>query len=78
MSDFISNWVRDRMLPENQRKYASDESVLNMLLVPVSIGTSTSSSTTVVSSVRQQQTMSATKIKSAKNGMQLEMVYSGF
>jgi hypothetical protein len=78
MSDFISNWVRDRMLPENQRKYASDESVLNMLLVPVSVGTSTSSSTTVVSSVRQQQTMSATKIKSAKNGMQLEMVYSGF
>ena len=78
MSDFISNWVRDRMLPENQRKYASDESILNMLLVPVSVGTSTSSSTTVVSSVRQQQTMSATKIKSAKNGMQLEMVYSGF
>ena len=76
MSDFISNWVRDRMLPENQRKYASDESILNMLLVPVSVGTS--SSTTVVSSVRQQQTMSATKIKSAKNGMQLEMVYSGF
>ena len=78
MSDFISNWVRDRMLPENQRKYASDESILNMLLVPVSVGTSTSSSTTVVSSVRQQQTMSATKIKSAKNGMQLELVYSGF
>ena len=78
MSDFISNWVRDRMLPENQRKYASDKSILNMLLVPVSVGTSTSSSTTVVSSVRQQQTMSATKIKSAKNGMQLEMVYSGF
>ncbi len=78
MSDFISNWVRDRMLPENQRKYTSDESILNMLLVPVSVGTSTSSSTTVVSSVRQQQTMSATKIKSAKNGMQLEMVYSGF
>ncbi len=78
MSDFISNWVRDRMLPENQRNYASDESILNMLLVPVSVGTSTYSSTTVVSSVRQQQTMSATKIKSAKNGMQLEMVYSGF
>lgn len=78
LSDFITNWVRDRMLPEQQRKYATNESVLNMLLVPVTVSTSTYSSTTTVSSVRQQQTMSATKIKSAKNGMQLELVYSGF
>jgi hypothetical protein len=28
--------------------------------------------------VRQQQTLSATQILSAKNGMELEIVYSGF
>jgi hypothetical protein len=63
----------------NQLRRQSNDSILNMLLVPVTVGTSTtSSSATTVTSVRQQQTMSATKIKSAKNGMQLELVYSGF
>ena len=63
----------------NQLRRQSNDSILNMLLVPVTVGTSTtSSSATAVTSVRQQQTMSATKIKSAKNGMQLELVYSGF
>ena len=62
----------------NQLRQQNNDSILNMLLVPVTVGTSTTSSTTVVTSVRQQQTMSATKIKSAKNGMQLELVYSGF
>jgi hypothetical protein len=48
-------------------------------LVPVTVETSTTSySTAAVSSVRQQQTMSATKIRSAKNGMKFELVYSGF
>ncbi len=68
LSDFITNQLRQQ----------NSESILNMLLVPVTVSTSTYSSTTTVSSVRQQQTMSATKIKSAKNGMQLELVYSGF
>ena len=69
LSDFLTNQLRQ----------ASNDSILNMLLVPVSVETSlTSSSTSVVSSVRQQQTMSATKIRSAKNGMKLELVYSGF
>lgn len=63
----------------NQLRQASNDSILNMLLVPVTIGTTTTSlSSTAVSSVRQQQTMSATKIRSAKNGMKLEIVYSGF
>lgn len=64
-------------LVDQLRKKNTDE-VLNMLLVPVTIQTSTTSSATVVSSVRQQQTMSATKIRSAKNGMELELIYSGF
>ena len=64
-------------LTDQLRKNNTDE-VLDMLLVPVTIQTSTTSSATVVSSVRQQQTMSATKIRSAKNGMELELVYSGF
>ena len=68
LSDFLTNQLRQEV----------NDSILDMLLVPVSIGTSTTSSTTVVSSVKQQQTMSATKIKSAKNGMELEIVYSGF
>ena len=69
MSDFLTNQLRQ----------AANDSILNMLLVPVTIETSlTSSSTTTVSSVRQQQTISATKIRSAKNGMELEIVYSGF
>ena len=63
----------------NQLRKESNDSILDMLLVPVSIETSaTSYSSTTVSSVRQQQTMSATKIRSAKNGMQLEIIYSGF
>lgn len=68
MSDFIVDHLR---------KEAND-SILNMLLVPVTIGTSATSTATAITSVRQQQTMSATKIQSAKNGMDLKIVYSGF
>jgi len=69
LSDFLTNQLRQ----------TSNDSTLNMMLVPVTVGTTlTSSSTTTVSSVQQQQTMSATKIRSAKNGMKLEIVYSGF
>ena len=69
LSDFLTNQLRK----------ASNDTVLNLLLVPVTIGTTlTSSSSTAVTSVRQQQTVSATKIRSAKNGMKLEIVYSGF
>ena len=69
MSDFLTNQLRQE----------TSEAELNMLLVPVTINTSTvSNSATAVSSVRQQQTVSATKILSAKNGMKLEIVYSGF
>ena len=69
LSDFLTNQLREK----------TDDSILNMMLVPVTVNTtSTSSSSTAVSSVRQQQTISATKIRSAKNGMELELVFSGF
>lgn len=69
MSDFITNQLRK----------ASNDTILNMLLIPVTIETSTTAySSSAVSSVRQQQTISATKINSAKNGMKFELVYSGF
>ncbi len=68
LSDFLTNQLR----------HASTDSVLNMLLVPVTVQSSTTSSTTAITSVRQQQTISATKIRSAKNGLILELVYSGF
>ena len=47
-------------------------------IIPVSVNTGTTSTTTSVSSVKQQETMSATVIRSAKNGMKFEIVYSGF
>lgn len=77
MSDFLTDRLhkilREKLYEENNNP------TLNMLLVPVTIGTSTvSTSATAVTSVRQQQTVSATKILSAKNGMKLEIVYSGF
>lgn len=69
MSDFLTNQLRKE----------ENDSILNMLLVPVTINTTTTNtSSTAVTSVRQQQTISATKIRSAKNGMKLEIVYSGF
>jgi hypothetical protein len=77
MSDFLTDRLH-KILRENLRE-VNNEPTLNMLLVPVTIGTSTvSTSATAVTSVRQQQTVSATKIRSAKNGMKLEIVYSGF
>lgn len=69
MSDFLTNQLRKE----------ENDSILDMLLVPVTINTTTTNtSSTAVTSVRQQQTISATKIRSAKNGMKLEIVYSGF
>lgn len=72
MSDFLTNQLRQEDVDTAQK-------TLDMLLVPVSVGTSaTSYSATTVTSVSEQQTMSATKIRSAKNGMRFEIVYSGF
>ncbi len=77
MSDFLTDRLH-KILRENLYE-VNNNPTLNMLLVPVTIGTSTvSTSATAVTSVRQQQTVSATKIRSAKNGMKLEIVYSGF
>lgn len=72
LSDFLTNQLPDR------GKEPTD--VLRMVLVPVSVNTSTTStgSSTGISNVRQQQTLSATKIRSAKNGTELELVYCGF
>ena len=64
MSDFMTNQLRQK----------TNDTILNMLLVPVSVEYTSSA----VTSVRQQQTMSATQISSAKNGMKYELVYSGF
>ncbi len=77
MSDFLTDRLHKIL---RERLYeVNNNPTLNMLLVPVTIGTSTASnSATAVTSVRQQQTVSATKIRSAKNGMKLEIVYSGF
>jgi hypothetical protein len=77
LSDFIAGILHQLVDHKSGQKEIAP--MLDMLLVPVTIMTSTTTnSATVVSSVRQQQTVSATKIRSAKNGMKLEIVYSGF
>ena len=68
MSDFLTNQLRKKDQP----------SELNMLLIPVSVNTGTTSTTTSISSVKQQETLAATVIRSAKNGMRFEIVYCGF
>ena len=69
MSDFLTNQLRKK----------STEKELHMVLMPVSVSTDvTGVSSSLYSAVRQQQTISATKIRSAKNGMKFEIVYSGF
>ena len=70
MSDFLTNQLRKQ----------SKEEELHMVLVPVSVSTEItgSAAASLYSAVRQQQTMSATKIRSAKNGMKFEIVYCGF
>ncbi|MBR0194966.1 MAG: DUF4270 domain-containing protein [Paludibacteraceae bacterium] len=68
LSDFLTNQLRQQ----------TNITELKMLLVPVTVNTGTGTTESVYSSVRQQQTMSATKILSAQNGMKLEIVYSGF
>jgi hypothetical protein len=69
MSDFLTNQLRKSF----------NDTDLNMLMVPVSVSAGTAGvSESSYSAVRQLQSMSATQIKSAKNGLKFEIVYSGF
>ena len=69
MSDFLTNQLRKQ----------TTDTELKMCLIPVTVNSSTSGvSESIYAAVRQQQTLSATKIRSANNGMKLEIVYSGF
>lgn len=69
MSNFLFNQLR------KGEDAAHNDSDLHMLLVPVTV---TLSSSSTITAVRQQQTISATVIQSAQNGMNLKLVYSGF
>ena len=69
LSDFLFNQLRQ------SDTQATSDTMLNMLLVPVTVTTTSSS---VITSVKQQQTLSATRILSAQNGMNLKLVYCGF
>ncbi len=63
----------------NQLRATQRDDILNFVLVPVSVETSNSTST--ITSVKQLQTISATRIRSAANTsqpMDIEVVYSGF
>lgn len=51
------------------------EDTLRMVLVPVSVGLSSSSA---ITSVKQSQTLSATQISSPQSGTRFKVVYSGF
>ena len=64
-----------------QLRHTDNPDTLKMLMVPVDIVTATSGSTTVITSIKQQQTVSATQTYSAQNStnpMAVEVVYSGF
>ena len=91
-SDTIGNMIYSytfdvaQLLTRQLRQADSDES-LYMILMPVSVGTTTmqatsySTAVTSISSVKPQQTISATAIKSAHsedNPMELRVTYSGF
>ena len=52
--------------------------LLELRLLPVAVQTASSSSVTIISSVKDAQTISATKIRSAQSGLSLKLVYSGF
>jgi hypothetical protein len=69
MSDFLTNQLR---------KETNDED-LKMMMVPVSVNiASTEVSNSTYSAVKQLQTLSATQILSAQNGLKFEIVYCGF
>ncbi len=68
-----------------QLRTEQDLDTLHMVLIPVTVETTTSdnyySSSTSISGIKPQQTISATTIRSAQDSnkpMQLEVVYSGF
>ena len=67
------------LLTQELRKEVVPEQ-LEMRLVPTAVQTTTTTSTTIISSVKEAQTISATKIRSAQsaNGLSLKLVYSGF
>ena len=65
----------------NQLRHSNNPDILNMLLVPVDINSTTSNGTSYIVSIKEQQTVSATQILSANNPddpMDVEVVYSGF
>lgn len=69
MSDFLTNQLRKE----------TKDTDLKMMLVPVSVNiASTEVSNSTYSAVKQLQTLSATEIKSAQNGLKFEIVYCGF
>jgi hypothetical protein len=69
----LSDMLTQQLHSDNQVE------TLDFMLVPVSV--TTNSSTGSVTSVKQSQTISATRIRSANNPdypMDIELVYSGF
>ncbi len=82
---YYYNYDLSTLLTQQLREEQTTDS-LRMVLVPVAVTSSSSSdyygtSSTTISAVRPQQTISATTIRSASNTekpMRLEVVYSGF
>ena len=70
-----------KTLLTRQLRQTEETDTLHMLLLPVSVEYSSTSSTTTVSAVHPLQTITATTVRSAAdkaNPMTLEVVYSGF
>lgn len=73
MASLLTTYLRDTV--------GSLSDTLHMIMVPVDITTTQSSSTTVISSISQKQTWTVTSVRSSSSEsepMDIEIVYSGF
>lgn len=78
---YCYNFDLSTLLTQQIRKHDNNggetDQELRMLLVPVTVNRASASSTTITR-VKEEQTLSATIIQSPFNGLMLKMVYSGF
>lgn len=79
--EYVYSFDMSTLLMKEQRDTTNVMDTLRMVLIPVSVETTTTTSSSYVSSVKLEQAVTATKIRSSQNAEQpidIEVVYSGF
>lgn len=79
--EYVYSFDMSTLLMKEQRDTTNQMDTLRMVLIPVSVETTTTTSSSYVSAVRLEQSVTATKIRSSQNADQpidIEVVYSGF